>query len=284
MEVRERKEEALNILIPFRVLHGLTVHKNVKMLEFLLPKLSPPSNELMATTFAVLVGDIEIFRQNSGISTSPQFFPQCALAGRLDIFKEVELRGITWRSQENYYAALFTGRVKLLTWLLENDPPDSIREILEAMGQLSAELGKLKTLKWLRGIPEFRWTEMISKHAAIGGHVDILDYIWENGLPIDFLKICEGAALGSDWQPGNEGNLRVLKWARKKKGKWEFFSPDLVRNACNRSDHKILRWLAIHGYILPEHEDIVGLHVGTWADGKIEHEEFKKLNANPIYS
>jgi hypothetical protein len=143
----------------------------------------------MATTFAVLVGDIEIFRQNSEISTSPQFFPQCALAGRLDIFKEVELRGITWHSQENYYAALFTGRVKLLTWLLENDPPDSIREILEAMGQLSAELGKLKTLKWLRGIPEFTWTEIISKHAAIGGHVDILDYIWENGLPIDFLDL-----------------------------------------------------------------------------------------------
>jgi hypothetical protein len=249
------------------------LNKNASALEFLHTKITPE----VATT--AILGDFEIFRNNSTAIANPrEFYPVCAFAGRLDIFKEAEAQGLAWRQGGNFFAAVYAGHVELLTWLLEHNPPNVARgKLLLDMGQISAELGNLNTLKWLSGFPEFTWTEEITMHAAMGGHVEILEYVRENGLPIDLLQVCEGAAKGTGFIPWNEGNLQVLKWAREKKGTWDFFSRELVIAACHRKDHKILRWLLIHGYVLPEHEDIFHFWFGTWSEGKMEKDEFLKI-------
>jgi hypothetical protein len=121
--------------------------------------------------------------------------------------------------------------------LFENDPPppEKRNEVISFFGELSAELGKFKNLLYLRELPDFTWTKAITLQAAKGGHVDILDYVWDNGLPINLLKVCEATAKGTEFEePWNEKNLLVLKWARKKQATWDFFQkswpPKLVED------------------------------------------------------
>jgi hypothetical protein len=253
----------------------MALNKNSKVLEFLLTKLSPEDDRRISA--AAILGDIEIFRNNTELCCDRDFFPNCTLAGRQDILEEAELRGISWHRQENFIAGLIGGHVKLLNWLFEKDPPENRDELLNSIAEISAELGELKTLQWLRGIPDFKWTDDIAAFAGVGGHVHILDYVCENDLPINLQRVCEGAARGTDFDPGNEGNLRVMKWLRKKNTTFNFFSEELVQRASQRRDHKILRWLLIHGYISPEHQEIFSSYSGDWIAGKMQEEEFQNF-------
>jgi hypothetical protein len=90
---------------------GLAYHHNLKALEFLLTKILP--EDPLATAAPAVLGDIENFRKNSEkCLETGEFFSHCALAGRLDIFKESELLGFDWRRQENFIGALIGERVE----------------------------------------------------------------------------------------------------------------------------------------------------------------------------
>jgi hypothetical protein len=116
----------------------------------------------------------------------------------------------------------------------------------------AAKRGKLEILIFLNQNPDgFPWSSKIPDLAASRGHVNILNYNFENKiLEIHFSKIFFLAAKGAKSVPYNERGLQVLKWV-KKKGIMGTLSGDLVV-PLDRPDHKLLRWVLIHGFISEE--------------------------------
>jgi hypothetical protein len=103
-----------------------------------------------------------------------------------------------------------------------------------------------------------------------------LNYIFENKiLEIHFSKIFFLAAKGAKSVPYNERRLQVLKWVKKKESRGR--SGDLVVRL-DRPDHKLLRWVLIHGYISEEGEKVIREKMlGDRSKGKMDLEEFLKL-------
>ena len=68
----------------------------------------------------------------------------------------------------------------------------------------------MHVIQWARasGCP---WEERADEfgnalcHAALGGHMDVVVWLWDNGCPRE-LELCASAALG--------GELEILQWLR----------------------------------------------------------------------
>lgn len=255
-------------------MYGISINKNLKILEFVLRNSSP--TDINRIQGPVILGEIQNFKKNSENESLYEgtFWANCALAGKLDIFKESESRNHEWNNLETLMDAIFGGRVDLVDWLLEKALLVPGNNILDVIIEFAAEVGKLEIILRLVKKTGYPWSTEISAAAAAGGHVHILDYVWENGLPMDLKKICASAIKGSEAEPWNDGNLRVLKWVRKKNGTWDFDAETMVQAASLGKDHKILQWLVIHGYVNVES---IKKYLGDGKEGKIDEEEFQRL-------
>ena len=76
----------------------------------------------------------------------------------------------------------------------------------------AARIGDLAELKALRRAENFPWDEYTCYYAAMGGHLEVLQWARANGCPWDE-DTCAAAA--------DRGHLEVLKWARENGCPWD---------------------------------------------------------------
>jgi hypothetical protein len=249
----------------------------------------------------IIFGDIENFK-NSEIPNTDlnNFLFGAALAGRVDIFEEAELRSLSWRNPQVMNGALFGGHLDILKWMVQKGlPPVEKQDFLDACafrvvvgegdaeGALRREKGRGEgggreeeredRLRWLSE-QEYTWSIEPTKFAGAEGRTEYFDFATCHGLPLDISEICVAAATGAEWEPWNEGNIRVLKWVKKKgftcKPETE---GRVLLAAAKRKDHKVLRWLLMHGFKFPENEDFTLSEYFSRAPGKMSREEYDEI-------
>jgi hypothetical protein len=219
--------------LPPRLLYDTARYQDKQLFEFF-KKVNPEASLLSMIT--VILGEIGLF-SNYEIPQQARFFHLCAAAGRLDIFQEAESRKLRYNGHFTITAAIGSGATEILKFVDARHP---IRQpiLLEGLPSLAADFGRLEILKYLFQIPEFRilGNLRVEQGAGAGGHVHVLDWMWDSGIPINFEKVCIGAIKGQT-NTFNKDNIQALKWVRKKKGTWQL-SSEFVTLASKRRDHK----------------------------------------------
>lgn len=113
---------------------------------------------------------------------------------------------------------------------------ESVKMKIQNYIETLAEKGYLNLMKWaeLNGAP---WTGYICVNAALGGHISVLEWIWEMKKWTDLSQsICAAAA--------QNGHLEVLKWLLSK----EILCDEDVFAAAAWGGHiKVMEWLRSEG-------------------------------------
>jgi len=99
----------------------------------------------------------------------------------------------------------------------------------------AAREGYLSLLKWCRNNNNYCGHEIVSENAAMGGHLHVLQWLYENKLC--YMSIIPSAA-------AKEGHLHVLKWA--KDHGYTSFTPHVCERAAYGGHLEIIKWLWIN--------------------------------------
>lgn len=111
----------------------------------------------------------------------PSTCHQAAKAGQLGVLKWAREKGCPW-GPSTFYEAAKAGHWPILEYLASPEVEEDRCPWNERLCQGCAEGGHLAILTWARsaGCP---WNEnTIAKFAAINGHLDILQYAWDQGV------------------------------------------------------------------------------------------------------
>jgi hypothetical protein len=250
----------------FRFLFVIAKHKDEQLFEFFKKQAIPEDSSL--SMISVILGNIKLFKIHE-IPDTKLFFHLCSAAGQLDIFQEAESRKLNYFGLSSITAAVHARTMEILKFILGFHLVKT--PVALELPRFATHLGRLEIVKYFKENTKSMDPNRIDRGAVAGGHVHILDWMWDSGIPINFENICLRAINGKHMEPWNERNLQVLKWVRKKKGTWQL-SCDLVVLATEKTDHKILRWLLFHGYVSKEDDGL-----GNRSEGKIDLEEFQNL-------
>jgi hypothetical protein len=242
-----------------------------QLLEFFYSHVQPEEESYIL--LSMVLGDIEIFKRNHILALTNNFYFLAGLAGRIDILA-LRVHQFPWPA---ITAAIINNQMDLIMWILLSTPEMQLEQNKKELLLLVAQCGKLELLKFLSSFysENFVWTQDVLNNAAMNGHVHILEYSWENDIPIDLEEICSVTLFGNI---NDDQALAILKWVRTKTPDHNLltFSGVLVPSAI-QGWHKILRWLLVHGYMEAKYETDIIANLGDSKYGKINTQEFQIL-------
>jgi hypothetical protein len=139
----------------------------------------------------------------------------------------------------------------ILLWLQEIGIPVTFQN----SAGIAADKGHLHILKWLwenegQGVENFK--QIFSpvsdpfalgynfKKIAEGGHIEVLKFLFQNGVPIKWRKVGEYAA--------SQGKWRVVRWVVEEEREALEEYPEVYQEAARRGDLEIIKWLREEKY------------------------------------
>lgn len=136
------------------------------------------------------------------------------------------------------YASEFTCNRKMILWAINNN-----LILNDTVTQHIALCGKLKLLKWLV-LNKYKLNYKNSYHtikaAAKGGHINIIEYLLDNGVE-QTGEILFGAA--------ETGQLNVIKWYINKYGPlFDYFYENIIYTIIKNNQIKLLHWFHDNNY------------------------------------
>ncbi|CAB9530144.1 ankyrin repeat protein [Seminavis robusta] len=137
---------------------------------------------------------------------------------------------------DTLYSETFCNEPRAEYWLSDNS--DHKEPAYRDVCNVIATIGNTMVMQWVRQnglnpfIPweSFPWNEMTSAYAAENGHLELLQWLKENGCPWDSWT-CHRAASG--------GHLEILKWARENGCPWNEYT---CACAAENGNLEILKW------------------------------------------
>ncbi|SOB74041.1 ankyrin repeat [Cedratvirus lausannensis] len=152
----------------------------------------------------------------------------CAVkGGHLHIIKQLDEKGFPFRVS-NFYDVAKYGHWEILKWVKDRG------YLSERFCSNAALGGRLDILQWLRA-NGCDWDVWVCADAALGGHLEVLKWARANGCPWDTWT-CRNAAAG--------GHLEVLQWARSQGCPW---NENTCAYAAGSGHLEILQWLRANG-------------------------------------
>ncbi|KAL4129881.1 hypothetical protein PRIC2_005888 [Phytophthora ramorum] len=166
-------------------------------------------------------GDLEVIRwlldHFSGCTAGVEVVEAAARCGHLEVLQHLlhydnqeEKRNIIVWGEEDVKNAIEGGHGLVARWLYENIP-DAERDLSRVM-EFAVTMGDLTLVQWLLDDvyrPELHLPPPTMNDAAAGGHMDILQWIFEQGYNDGSDRALEGAA--------KNGRLDLVEWLV---GKW----------------------------------------------------------------
>jgi len=154
----------------------------------------------------------------------------------LDVVIWLRQQGCAW-SPKVLSCAMQGGNIEVLRWARENGG-DAPQYLNRDVAMKAAKTGHLVILQKAWDLPIWssfaRWR--IFDEARIGGHVEVVEWLWQVCSDNDKSKICFSAA--------NEGHLELLKWARERGCSWD---KRVCFTAAGRGDLEMLQWARENG-------------------------------------
>jgi hypothetical protein len=115
-----------------------------------------------------------------GCRWPPRLLEQAAERGRFELLRWCYEHGCPWDAKVVPGCAAASGNVALMAWVLQQ--PGT--ELSEPVMVLAAGLGHAPLCQYLhsRHCP---WNPYVTHHAALGGRVDVLRWLFDTGCPVD---------------------------------------------------------------------------------------------------
>lgn len=184
---------------------------------------------------------------------------EAARLGRLDILEWLRQDGCEWKGTA-IFASAANGHLEVLRWCIAHQCPrdqhqnplgkacylgltavvecllESGFELTKKATNSAAEGGQLELLKHLIGLGCRVEDYTICSHAALGGHMHVLEWLHEErGYPLNHLTMAMAA---------QEGRLDIVKWLRARGCEWSKNIPAL---AAWRGHRELVLWLRNNG-------------------------------------
>ncbi len=135
-----------------------------------------------------------------------------------------------YRIRPMYKVELLLMSPTLLEWGWKHAPLRVRRKFCK----IAAARGDLQSLQWLRTERDAPWDEDVCAAAALGGHLDVLQWARKSGASWN-AKVLQNAAKG--------GHFAAFRWARRERAPWD---GKVLRAAAKHGRFEIFRWCFRH--------------------------------------
>jgi hypothetical protein len=198
---------------------------------------------------------------NQGFVPDCSVFSQASACGQLNVFEFAVAKGLQWNFFSVANNAAEAGHVYLMEWMREHDAHSCFRfcDLFAARG------GRVFVFEWLKRLELVRvenvigyWYEAIKR-----GHVQVLDWLLENGYSSQQPRVMDAAAMWGqisvfqwalDYQiemsnktcarAAFHGHLEAVKWLRKNGCSWD---GNVIHWAQEKGNSDIAGWARNNG-------------------------------------
>ena len=172
---------------------------------------------------------ILVWLKEQSIAWGSTVCESAARGGHLELLQWLRENNCSWHASIYEHAA-YNGHVNILQWLKDKIAPLNLKFL-----DVAAKRGHVNVFKWAKENCLFAKSNSYTIHAIRGGHVDVLEWLFEQRLPINNVIYLVAA---------KHGHLNVIKWAHSKKIQW---NPKLYYCVCIRKDQEMFKWLKENG-------------------------------------
>jgi hypothetical protein len=243
------------------ILRGATTYGHLHILEWVYPNSNfkwPGEEDIVSV--AAEYGHLEVLQWLvcHKVFHHQACYHLAARNGHLHILKwliENYPTGFNYNNPGTWEHAARGGQLETLKWLASIYPPHHNYPITTICFTGAAKIGRLDILKWLLAMMDPHLIGNIqylgktaSGHAALGGYLDVLEWLYEFGA-----QISDDISLYAT----TEGHLHILQWLHQK-GLLKLEHLDIA--AINNNHLHILQWFLQEGFLKAERLAILSMN------------------------
>jgi Ankyrin repeats (3 copies) len=139
------------------------------------------------------------FLRSQGCPWSSQHLDAAASSGHFELVRWCYEHGCPWSASMPWYAAE-SGNVELMAWVLQL-PGTDLRDSGHTAMSAAASQGHMDMCQYLYSL-QWPWNKSSTRQAALGGHIDVLRWLIDNGCAWDLHELAAAAIQG--------GSIEVL--------------------------------------------------------------------------
>lgn len=177
-------------------------------------------------------------RDTAGVPFWHQVWVAAAEGGHVDLVKELVKEENAVETNPDWKCLLARsaargGHIEMVKWVLENgyDVDSYARVAVAQRGDLD-----IVKLLWAHERNGYGWSEYIGGGASAGGHLHVLQWLRDNGVPWALPSVFEKAAEG--------GHIEVIQWAKENGCPW---TDTFCSYASGNGHFHVLRWARENG-------------------------------------